>query len=697
MVLNFYPKRLIVFALTMVLLAGFPGGAAGQTYTGIGGTIPDNGNTGTFYLNVLGVYPGPMDTIHGLEYVGINIAHPYDAELKIELVSPGGTKILLTEGFGYDGDNFTQTFFRDDAAVSVFAGAAPFTGDFRPVENIGYLNNGQQGNGTWQLRILDIYPGGNAGTLLNWSLKFSTDPGHPFPFDSSTLAIVMVDTYGQEIPDNPKIPIGLKIIDNPEGTYNHLTDNPAYDYYGGIETRGSSSQMFLKKSYGLETWDSSGTSIDTSLLGMPKESDWILNANFSDKSLMRNVMAYQTWMNMGHYATRYRFVEFFLNNRYKGVYIFSEKIKRDHNRVDIAKLAPSMNSGDSVTGGYLIKIDKTTGSGGAGWVSSFPPPVHPYGQFIWFQYEYPKSVDITVPQKEYIQGYMNAFETALAGPQFADTATGFRKYAVEETFVDYFLVNEFSKNVDGYRLSTFLHKERDSRGGKFRMGPVWDYDLAWHNADYCEGGNPQGWAYQFPCSYDYWQVPFWWARLLQDTLYANNVRCRWEEIRGTFLSNQAVENWIDSLALVLDEAQQRNFQCWPILGIYVWPNPYPYPTTYQDELAALKYWITQRFDWLDANMPGSCWTLSSGPEITSGRFLITPNPAGSMIRITGIPQVTENLAVEVLSLMGQRMLIENHYTAGQTVDISRLKPGSYILKVVSGAEVRTGTFIKMSE
>ena len=407
-----------------------------QTYSGGGGIIPDNGNQGNFLITVNNLPVSGIDTIYGLESVCINIQHPADGELKIQLTSPDGNNIILTENLGYDGDNFQNTCFNDDASQSIYNGNPPYNGSFRPLENVGYLNNGQNGNGLWGLNILDMYPAGNSGVLLSWTLTFSSNPGFPFPFDSTNLPIIMINTFGQTIPDDPKILVGMKIIDNGEGNYNDKDDPPVYDNFAGIEIRGSSSQMFLKKSYGFETWDTMQNSIDTSLLGMPKESDWILNANFSDKTLLRNAMAYQGFSDLGHYATRYRFVELLLNDRYKGVYLFSEKIKRDKNRVDIAKLTSSMNYGDSLTGGYIVKIDKQTGSGGDGWESNFPPPVHPNGQFIWFQYEYPKAEDITSPQKTYIQDYVKSFESALNGPLFADTALGFRKYAVEQSFID---------------------------------------------------------------------------------------------------------------------------------------------------------------------------------------------------------------------------------------------------------------------
>lgn len=659
--------------LRSALLAAFPVIAVShsfsQTYNGGGGVIPDNGNTAVFTINVTGLSPSVIDTIHGLESVTLNVMHSCDGELRMELHSPDGEKILLTEGFGGDGDNFIGTVFKDNVPQSIFSGTAPFTGEYRPVENIGYLNNGQNGNGAWHLHILDMGPGGNAGTLLNWSLTFSSNPGTPFPFDSSNLAIIMIDTHGQEIPDDPKIRVGMKIIDNGTGNFNHRDDPPAYDYFAGIEIRGASSQMFMKKSYGLATWDSLGNSVDTALLGMPAESDWILNANYSDKTLMRNALSYQTWMNLGHYATRYRFVELFINGRYKGVYLFSEKIKRDVNRVDIAKLTPDMNTGDQLTGGYILKIDKQIGSGGDGFASRYPPPHNPFGQIIFFQYEYPKSDLITIPQKEYIELCIFLFESALDGPFFADTALGFRKYAIEDTFIDYFIENEFSKNVDGYRLSTFLHKERDSKGGKIRMGPVWDYDLAWHNANYCGGEEYWGWAFEFPCEYDYWQVPFWWQRLLEDTLYCNNLQCRWLEIRSSFLETQAVFNWIDSLAADLDAAQQRNFYCWPILGIYVWPNPYPYPQTYGEEIISLKHWIDLRLSWLDLYIPGTCWTLGTDEKDRSTCLAIFPNPAFDRIRVSGVAFSGEKVTAEICDVLGMRVSQTDLFQGQETIDI----------------------------
>jgi subtilisin-like proprotein convertase family protein len=671
-----------------------------QVYHGSGGTIPDNGNPVSFPLVVSGLTPSSLSTAHGLAEVKVNIVHPYDADLYIALISPDGASVLLSVSNGGDGDNYTQTRFSDTASVSIAAGIPPFNGVFKPQELLGNLNNGRQGNGTWHLYIHDLYAYADEGTLLNWSITFDENVTGPFVFESSNLPIVLIDTYGQEILDDPKIQVGMKIIDNGPGERNFITDTPVYNGYAGIEIRGSSSQMFPKKSYGFETWDIDGEEIDVSLLGMPAESDWILNANYTDKTLARNAMAYQLSQNMGHYSTRYKYVEVVINEMYKGIYVFSEKIKRDPNRVNIAKLKPDQNSGDELTGGYIFKVDKFTGSGGDGWISAFPPPQSPNGQTIFFQYEYPKADDITIQQKQYISDYVNTFEAILSGPDFNDSDEGFRAYADEYSFIDYFLVNEISKNVDGYRLSTFLHKQRESLGGKIRIGPVWDYDIAWHNANYCGGDELTGWAYQFPCPDDYWQVPFWWQRMLQDTLFANNLRCRWEELRVNTLSDAWFETYIDSVATLLDESQQRNFTVWPILGVYVWPNPWPYPPTYAAEIESLKNWIFQRLDWIDANLPGNCYSINNNYQAAENHSLrIFPNPAHDYIHVVANLINEKHCIAEITDKTGRIVATEKIAADNEGVfywhtNLSQLGPGIYFVKFIFSSTTATGKFVK---
>jgi len=580
-------------------------GTLSQTFNGTGGSVITLTDTSRFNLNVSGLTPSALDFNHGLESVTISINHTRVADIDCFLAAPDGTIIELTTDNGGTSDHYTNTVFRNDAANSITSGSAPFTGTFRPEGELWRVNNGQNGNGIWQLRVIDDNNNGVTGSVISWKLTFGNDPAETFVFNQSALPIVVINTNGQTIKDDPKIICDMGIIYNGPGMRNHLSD-PHNDYSGkiGIEIRGSSSQMFPKKSYGFET-RSFNTQVDSnvSLLGMPTEHDWILSANYTDKSFCRNVLAYRLAGEMGHYAVRTRYVDVVINGSYKGIYVLMESVKRDKDRVDIKRLYSNETTYPDVSGGYILKIDKTTGSGGDGWNSPFPPVNNSNNQKIYFQYDYPKPDSISIQQKAYIQAYVDSFERSLNGPNYRDSVAGFAQYIGNNSFIDYFFSNEMSKNVDGYRISTYLYKDKEKT---LKIGPVWDYDIAWGNANYCGGNSTSGWGYQFSCTNDSYQPPFWWQRMLQDTNYANQVKCRWIGFRNSILGTNYIHDIIDSIATVLDESQEWNFETWPILGTYVWPNPSPYPSTYAGEISNLKNWITARLGWLDSNMPGNC-------------------------------------------------------------------------------------------
>ncbi len=435
-------------------------------------------------------------------------------------------------------------------------------------------------------------------------ISYSNSTSSSFVTESD-LPIVFINTHGQTIFDEPKIVVDMGIIYNGPGVRNHLNDIPnAYNGKIGIEYHGSHSQWYPKKSYGFETRDNTGINDnDVSILGLPPEHDWILNAAYPDKSLCRDVLTYQLSREMGHYASRTFFVDLFINGQYQGVYIFMEKIKRDRGRIDIANLHPNEITPPDLTGGYVIKIDKLTGNGGAGWQSDYPPVDHSNGQVIYFQYDYPSTDSIVPAQEAYIQSYVDSFENALAGPDFRDSINGYSKYIGKGSWIDYFFINELSKNLDGYRISTYLYKDKNKT---LKTGPVWDYDIAWGNADVCDASDTTGWCYQFQCPGDGFQVPFWWQRLLQDTNYTNEMKCRWINFRQNVLSEQHIHGIIDSIENVLNESQSWNFNQWPILSTYVWPNPVPQPNTYSGHMQNLKNWVSTRLNWLDANIPGNC-------------------------------------------------------------------------------------------
>ena len=494
-------------------------------------------------------------------------------------------------------------------------------------------------------------------------------------FTSSNLPIVVINTNGQPILDEPKIEASMGIIYNGVGIRNNVSD-VANNYNGqiGIEIRGSSSQLFPKKQYGIELRNAIGAGIDASLLGLPKQGDWILFAPYNDKSLVRDVLAYKLGRDLGRYAPRTKFCEVVLNGAYQGIYVLIEKIKRDKNRVDINKLDPLEIMGDDLTGGYIIKIDKDTGTGGEGWASPFAPPGRSGIQTIFFQYEYPKATNIVAEQKEYIKQYVAAFENALAGDNFKDPDQGYAKYIDVDSFIDYFIANEVSKNVDAYRLSTYMYKKKDSDGGKLFMGPIWDFNLGFGNADYCTKGNPEGFVIKFNsiCNQDFWLIPFWWDRLLQDELFRQRLTARWIELRSDKFQTTSILSHVDSVTTVLNlESQQRNFQRWPVLGKYVWPNYYV-GQTFQQEVDWLKNWLEQRLNWLDANFAGLVTNVSENTTARDFSIIAYPNPFKDDFQFEYTVEVPGKVSIEVWDMMGRRI---------SDIQLEHSNPGVHIVKM----------------
>ena len=663
-----------------------------QTFTGSTGALQDNA-TSTFTCNVSGLNPAVIDSTFGIEQICINALHTWVSDLDFILVAPDGTQILLISALGNDGNNFLGTCLNSNATQSIVTQNPPFSGNFKPMTNLSLANNGQIGNGTWTLLANDNYAPDD-GTLLSWNITFGNNPAPIALFTSSNLPIIKINTNGQTIQDEPKIPVDMLIIDNGPGNINHVNDPPNhYNGRAGIEIRGSSSQQFPKKSYGLETADANDIEMDTAIMGMPSESDWILNANYTDKTLMRNTLAYHLSRKMGHYAVRFKYCELIINGVYNGVYIFMEKIKRDNDRVDISKLDSTDNTGNAVTGGYIIKVDKTTGSSAGGWVSNFPPVANGNGQEINFLFDYPDADDITPAQANYIEAYVDSFETALFAPYFSDTLIGYRKYIDVPSFIDLFLINELSKNVDGYRISTYLYKKKNTQGGKIFAGPVWDYDIAFRNADYCDGESFTGWAHEFGnvCPGDGMQIPAWWQRFLQDPQYTTQLKCRWTSLRQNLIRNDSIFVFTDSLVNLLASAQARNFETWPILGTYVWPNPTPYDTSHAAEVIRLRNWLSNRIAWLDQNLPGVC--LTSMNATAQSTLSIYPNPAQEELSI--VKPTSGNFNVQVLDYTGRAMDIRvmNAYDQYK-LDVRSLAAGYYRIVLAADGKTYSRSFVK---
>ena len=418
--------------------------------------------------------------------------------------------------------------------------------------------------------------------INNTSEELNTD-------ESNLLPQFKIDTSNKTIVDEPKIPASMDLYIDGEL-------NKSYNI--GIEIRGSSSQFFEKKSYGIETWDNKNEDIDTDLGGFPEEEDWILYGPFSDKSLIRNVLIFQLSNAIGMYGSRTDFYEVTINDKFLGTYVLMEKIKRDKNRVNISK-----NLDDDISGGYIIKIDKPPDEGYTS-ANSFSSKFDTRGSYVGasdikFLYTYPKSSEISNDQKNYIKNYLNDFEEALLSANFKDPDLGYKKYIDIDSFIDFFILNEISKNIDAYRISTFMHKDKNQ---KLKMGPIWDFNLGFGNVNYCNAELESGWSYKFNdvCGGDNWKVPFWWNRLFEDPAFVTKLKNRWSDLRTNVLSDQNLQDRIDKITnfLIENNAPRRNFDKWTIIGKYVWPNNY-IGNNYGEEISYLKDWLAKRVKWMD--------------------------------------------------------------------------------------------------
>jgi len=436
------------------------------------------------------------------------------------------------------------------------------------------------------------------------------------------LTLLCITTNGQGIENEPKIAADLKI---------YMGETEIQSQSIGIEFRGSTSfRLSDKKSFGIETWDASGNDVAVPFFDFPAEEDWILigdvvseTENFTfDRTLLYNHFAYQVFRKMDRYASRSKLVELELNGEYLGIYVFMEKLKRDKERINIKKLEPTDTDSTNITGGYILKIDKTAGGDlnlnqplsyfESNWnddatyvpnisfrsrydingneinFSAFRPAFH-NRQFLetYFLYEYPKAEVITNAQKQYIQEYIFNFETALLTDDFNTDTRTYTDFIDLNSFVDFFIINEVCKNIDGYRLSTYLHKDRE---GKLAMGPIWDFNIGFDGSDRVPDND---WVINYSryVDQDAWMVPFWWPRLLSDPIFQTALKSRWQELRGSVLQTSELTNLVDQDAnyLINNGAIDRNQQKWG-------------SANYRESIESLKNYLERRTTWMDSQI-----------------------------------------------------------------------------------------------
>ncbi len=331
-----------------------------------------------------------------------------------------------------------------------------------------------------------------------------------------------------------------------------------------IRGRGNSTWgIHPKKPYQLKFGDK------TEMLGMPKDKKWIFLAEFSDKTLIRNKIAFEMgYLSQLDWTPQSVFTEVVINGAYNGTYNISQKVEESDHRVLI---------GDT---GYLLEIDQL------GRLDA---------DDVYFRTK-KFLINIKEPDTEYnsnefnyVSELINEFENVLMGSQFTDPNQGYAKYIDIDSFIDWYLISEITKNQDSRNFSSiFLNV---IPGEKIKMGPLWDFDLAFGNVDYSECEHPTG----------FWVKDHaWFNRLFQDKVFVQKVKDRFLYFRE---NQNLILQKMDYYADQLKWAQYENDDKWDLFGNYVWPNPVVYDS-HQAEVDHLKSWYKERMNWLDTAYKG---------------------------------------------------------------------------------------------
>ena len=412
----------------------------------------------------------------------------------------------------------------------------------------------------------------------------------------SNLPVVIISTdidtqtnQPLEILDDPRILANMQIISRPDGARNYLTDvaTPEFLNYNGrisIEIRGSSSQATDKKGYGLTTLlPDNLTNNNIALLGMPKENDWILNGLAFDPSLIRDYLSYNLSQQMGNYAPRTQFCELIINGDYRGLYVLQEKIKVDGSRVDISDLLPTSTTAPNLTGGYIVKSDKTTGGDPVAWQMTSN------AGGVDFIYDTPEPDEIVNAQKNYIK---NQFLNLGVQAGFSNTSltNGFPSIIDIPSFVDFMISTELGSNADGYQFSTYFHKDKV---GKLRAGPVWDFNLTYGN-DLFQWGFDRS-------KYDVWQFSDggnegakFWTDLFNSPTFRCYFTKRWNQLiqPGQPLKHNNLVDYIDATVAQISEAVLRENLRWATIPDHAL------------EIENMKLFLYNRINWIN-NQLGS--------------------------------------------------------------------------------------------
>jgi len=436
------------------------------------------------------------------------------------------------------------------------------------------------------------------------------------------LPIIIIDTFGQDVPGRPlafgmdnhdsflrntfhTTPEGetetlahISVVDN-SNDWNHDTDTPMFESLASIRIRGNSSRFFDKPNYRIQLIDEDYGNNRLPLLGMNPGHEWALHGPFLDKTLIRNYM----WMNIAHdvmsglYVPEVRFFELILNGEFQGLYILMETLRVEPNRVNLNRYRSGMPETS-----YFFRID---------WATQNPNrQIETFGIYT-LRLEYESLIEILYPTylnqservRNYVMGSINAFERYLYSPGILINPRAVERYIDIDSFVDFFIINEFIGNNDLFAGSTYFHK--DIRG-RLVAGPVWDFNNIFDN-----------FFLTMPVDEFYLNGRGWFDRLFMSPYFTEQVIRRWNSLRQDALSEERLVDYMDDIAEWLGSAIDRNFEVWGFSFDYNnmsdlarrRPRPEEYsegvtmadlnPASFEEAMAQKRDFMIERGRWID--------------------------------------------------------------------------------------------------
>lgn len=410
------------------------------------------------------------------------------------------------------------------------------------------------------------------------------------------LPIVIIDSYGAGKPGKTDYLDAAIMLMEPKNNQTSLLQAPTFATRGGYHVRGQSSANFEKTPYRLELWDNEGGDAKYPIMGMAADGDWCLLSPYPDKSLIRNAFAYEVGKTLGLETPGYSFVEVYINtdnqplsaNDYQGVYLLTEKIEIDKDRLNIKKLKKDDLSEPDISGGYLMQFNM---------MSAEDPIIKGNG---WSDLELTEPSDALPEQLAWITNYIQNTHNAIHSSNPSDSSTGYPAYIDVDSFVDFIIINEMARQGDSYMRSTRIFKDRNE---KLKAGPLWDFDLGFncYTGMGFGGSNStvEGWQFQ-PMFGGVNSTVDWYYTLMKDPSFQQKIAARWSSLRSGPLSDANLTALIKQLSAPLNNGAKRNFQKWNILNTSSIGGFNTQTTqTWEQQITILQDFVLKRAAWLD--------------------------------------------------------------------------------------------------